>query len=102
MKKKFIKLVVCAVLFILLTTVGYGGGNGRYIILAHPNQEDLSPRHKDIFENVLLIMVNSPYSFCFELYTLNNSSKTIQTSQIPVGLQGESRFNEVIVQGKVK
>ncbi|MGB8657479.1 MAG: hypothetical protein WCE90_06800 [Candidatus Zixiibacteriota bacterium] len=58
MKKKTIILIMCVLLLLLLTSWSYGGPDPRYArLLAHPDQELLSPSHGDQFDDALLVIV---------------------------------------------
>ncbi len=55
MKKKIIFVAICAVLLMIFTSISYGGGNGKYILLAHPWDHLLVMR---ITGDIPLLLVN--------------------------------------------
>ena len=58
MKKKIFLLVVCAVLLLIFTSIGFGKGNGKYQLLARPDQElMLSAFNGDQFDDILILVI---------------------------------------------
>ncbi len=58
MRKQIITLAVCAVLLLFFTSTGYGGGNGKWKLLARPDQElMLSAFNGDRFNDILILVI---------------------------------------------
>ncbi len=61
MRKKITFMVVCVVLLLIFTSSGYGGGNGKYVLLAHPwgHMESPSlPQNQDLDVHLFIISPN--------------------------------------------
>jgi hypothetical protein len=75
MKKKIIFVAICAVLLMIFSSISYGGGNGKYILLAHPEQEFLSPPRGDQFDDVLLVALPCLNNLCLVVCVRKDSPK---------------------------